>query len=271
MKFGDEMIYNGKSSKDFGLILVSFDVNDNSGNLGLNKEIIKGESTKFRITKNHFGSKYSDELSFQVSFIKNTCNNKEQKFSRDELRKITSWLSSNDYPKELYFVDKKNDIEPIYYFGIFTELNPFVLDGVYGLTATFTCDSPYGYTKLYSYICNNGETIVINNTSDEIEKPVYPLIKISPNQSGDVRIENLTERKFITIKVKSQNVIYLDCENTTAYDELGLLKLSDLGFTINELENFYWFRLLYDENKIKTIGDATVTFMCRYPRKVGEF
>lgn len=67
--FGKYFDFNGKSSKDFGLKIVSFDMLD-SIPMGLERTINIGEMNIFRQRPNHFGATYSSTLQFTVTVVK---------------------------------------------------------------------------------------------------------------------------------------------------------------------------------------------------------
>lgn len=272
MKFGDKFIYNNIDSTTFDLYLVSPDA-DPDYTLSLSRKLITGETTKFRESPNHLSTKYDGTLEINFMVVKNPdlYSGFERIINRTELRKINAWLTSPQLPKELYFVDSKSHEEQIYYFGVFTSVEPFVVAGeIYGLQLTFTCSSSFGYSELMTYTCANGEAITIMNTSDELESSYYPVFQITPAATGTVTITNRSVDKSITLNVKAGNTIIMDCRNTTIYDKAGIIRYSDLGWGVNEIESFWWPELIYGENIIHISGGSLIV-QCRYPRKVGEF
>lgn len=265
--------YNGKKSdEDFGLKVV-MNESDFTKSLGLAREVVKGETTKFRNTPNYLGTKYSDVLSFQIFVMKDICkvSQKDMKWSREDVRKVTAWLSSSKIPRMLFF-EYANDKEENYdYYGLFTDMTTYTFGHeVYGLTLQFTCANPYAYTKEQNYICNGDSKIIIDNTSDEWEDYVYPQIEIVPDTTETITIANETENKSLTVKILKGNNIYIDCANNIVTDVSGIVTLDSLGISIQDLDKLYWFRLLNGENRISVKGRSSVIFKCRYPRKVGE-
>lgn len=273
MKIAKSFTYCNKNTlEDFGLNMVLAD--NEEINLGLSREVLKGSITKFRDATNHLGAKFSEVLSFPITLIKRskTGNQEELKWSREEIRNLTSWLTSVDVPQLLEFQYKETREETIDYFGLFTDISTYNLDNIiYGITLTFTCSSSFGYTKENSYKCSANSKIVIDNTSDKWNDYVYPKIEIVPSVTGSITITNITdERKSISLEVKNQNTVYVDCQNNLIYDKAGVLTLSDLGITVDDLDTLYWLRLVHGENIIQVDGNAEVTIKCRYERKVGE-
>lgn len=273
MKNAKAFTYNGKKSDtDFGLKIV-MNESDFTKNLGLAREIVKGETTKFRNTPNHLGAKYSDVLSFQIFVMKDICkvNQSDMKWSREDIRKITAWLSSSKTPKILSFDYTNNEEENYDYYGLFTDFTTYTFGHeVYGITLQFTCTNQYAYTKEQSYICNGDCKIIINNTSDEWEEYIYPKIEIIPSITETITIANETDGKSFTAKIKKGNSVYIDCANNIVTDDSGIVTLDSLGISIQDLDKLYWFRLLNGENRVSVSGNSSVVFKCRYPRKVGE-
>ena len=93
--YGDSFIYAGVDSKDYNVILCSFDgEDDNSGNFGLEREIIS-EDFNGRLKKTHYGAKYTAPLEFKITIVKNPCNNDRNYFIYDENRKRLIGENSN--------------------------------------------------------------------------------------------------------------------------------------------------------------------------------
>lgn len=274
MKFGKSFNYNGFNTKnDFNLITAFTGNSDDNMSLGLTREIVKGETTKFRPNANHLGTKYSDVLSFPITLIKeNVDNQNEMVITREELRKITAWLSSPRLPQLLHFEDYEKNTEHIDYFGLFTEITPFISGNkIYGIELTFTCSSQYAFTEIKTFTCNPDSNIVIDNTSDEWENCIYPLLEITPLETGTITISNETDNNSLKIKVKEANNLTIDCANLIITDKAGIVMLSDLGLTVDDLDSLYWFRLIHGKNTISITGQASVDISCRFLRKVGEY
>lgn len=274
MKYGKSFDYNGASTKDFNLIIVS---DENISDFGMSKELLKGSSTKYRKTYNHFGAKYSNPLVFNIKLIKDVnyySTQKELLFNENEISNIVAWLTSNDIPTLLHFKNYcTNADENIDYFGVFTDIVPYVQNEcVFGFITTFTCSSSYGFTKEYNYILDTtNSSIEIESMSDEYNDFVYPVIEIAPHSTGTIVLKNETDNDSMTLNVQNGNNIYIDCANQIIKNEAGNLKLSDLGVSISDISTFYWFRLLSEINVVTLSGNATVTIRCRYPKKVGAF
>lgn len=288
MKFGQYFTYNNKSSEDFGLAIASFESSDGELSSGLTRNLITGETSKYRFRPNHMGAKYSDPLTFKIGLIKDPCNlnsDDMQIFTRSEVREINRWLTAPSYPTLFHMYDDDYDYadERVDYNGLFSDVEYELNDtDVIGLTFTFTNDSPFAYSPLISKtITSNsstGTTVTITNDSDEIETPLYPCLVISPkesvsqNQKIQCKIENLTENKSMTYEWENEgNDLFIDCERMVIKfnDSDDLVDLDQLG--VKDVGNIYWFRLVSGRNKICVTGDVTVRMQYREYRKVGAY
>lgn len=257
------------SSENYSLSIVSFEP-EPEYSFALQREIQKGETTKTRFTSNHLGARYTDVLIFDITVVKaGTICSQNEYFSSDESRAILRWLTSPLLPKELITFSEDN--EPVYYYGLFTNAEPVVANGnQYGIKLQFTCTSQFGFTPRYSFSCDGGESITINNTSDEKEKSIYPIITINPSKTGIVIIENETIGKSISINCKEKDPVYIDCQNLIIKDKIGILKYRDIGWNLTDIHGVWWPELIYGENVFSVTGDATVIITCQFPKKVGD-
>jgi len=274
MKFGKYFTYFGRDSREWGLCLVSLDTNPEYS-FGLDRNIQKGEVTKFRHAANHLGARYADVLTFDICVVKDPDTLTDQVFSESEYRDILAWFTSPHLPQELVVMNEIGT-EEMYYYGLFTAAAPFMVAGrICGITLTFTCSSQFGFTAPDVYTktpsgSNSSVTFTIDNTSDELEMPLYPIIRINPASTGTVKIGNMTIGKEMAIKVKKDNTVTIDCQNLTVKDTAGVLRFSDLGWSLDDLESIWFPELIYGKNTMIVTGDATFTITCQYPRKVGD-
>lgn len=281
MKFGKYFEYNGRSTEQYGLMLVSLD-QDPDKNTGLSRSSIKGATTKFRKKANHLGMAYDEALSFEVTLIKDphkySYDQQKLRMKQSEVNELMRWLTSPNYPKlfRTYDPDKTIYDEEIEYFGVFTEIEFCTVGDVYGIKCVFECDSPYGYTPEYvrKHISTAGDqtTIMINNTSAEAEDFLYPMLEITANSDTDFIISNLTENKTVTYKgLKSGQCLRVDnakCKITDLNDN-EFIGLDVLG--LDDVAQIYWFRLIDGFNKISFQGDVELKIKYRELRKVGEY
>lgn len=269
--------FNGISSKDMGLVLVSIDPGKKVS-FGLNRDILKGEKTKYRPRSNHFGTSYSEDLEFDISIVKDTATSSAKQnveFTSDDVRKINGWLTSPQFPK-LFTIQTCEEYfkEPIEFFVIFDEIDTEYNGHLCMLTYHVTCDSPFGYTPEITHTLSPTVTapaqLVVTNNSDEYEEYVYPRFEITPTATGEITIENVTDGHSMTFTAYKDNDVIWDCQKMQFKDFTGeLLSFEDIG--VDDVDNIYWFRLCYGQNTIKISGSATVKLIYREPRKVGAF
>lgn len=313
-KFGSSFTYNGKSSEDFGIILCAAEAPE-SIPMGLTRETLKGEITNNRPVANWYSTKYSDVLTYDITVTKI----ENEVFSRDEIRKINAWLTGPKTPTLLSFKD--DETEHINYYGVFTDTTNIYASGLVMLTYTFTADSPYGWSDEQIFLhtglkdeileVNEGETLInndtisikmkntdnfiIENTTDELNDFIYPLIKVTSTPETEISIENLSEIssdlvlcKFSFTFPKSLDAsipLYIDSKYHQIYyisaGKKNVLPLSDIGFTTEKLNDIskgtqaiYWPRLVPGMNKFiitSENGECDVEMTFRCPRKVGAY
>ena len=264
--------YNGKSSDDFDLICCSVDDNSQETPMLAEREILKGETTQNRPVANHYGTKYSDVITFDITFIK-----REGKiFSREEVREVNAWLTSPKIPSLLTVGDED---DPVHHFGIFTAVDSVYTIGIAALTYTFTSKAPYGWSKEYNYTyTSTGNTsFILRNDSDDLNNPVYPSVFIQGNQGENITLTNLTEIEEFSITLPCDQ-LYINSKYHQIYryyaDKKVTVSLTDLGWSeeIQEsiadgTKSIYWIRLLPGENKISVSGACEITFTYRVPVK----
>lgn len=278
MKFGQSFKYNGYSTEDFNLIICS----DNPASeyaLSMDREIITGNTTHVRNEAFGLSAKYSNMLSLELMLIKNPrlyTAPELLSFSRDELRNITAWLTSPTIPMLLDFTEYDESQDPVDFFGNFDSVNTFTYGNIYGIKATFLCNAPWGYTKELEYSSDiSGSGIInIDNTSDDWESAVYPLINIHPTENGNITITNITENKSFSFLAERNLDIMIDCRRLMVTkmvtDTIDIVSFRELGWTTDTLDTLYWPRLIHGENQIQITGNCTIKISCRFPRKVGE-
>ena len=268
--YGKSFTYNGKSSDDFDIFLASVNT-ISSYEMGLDQSMIVGEMNKYRNHQNYNGVKYNDVLSFEFSIVKNPCNDSENNmsFTRKDVREINKWLTGCKYPSVLHFND---DDEYIDYICLITSVDNESFGGdIIELKYTATCIAPYGYSEIKTFEKNitSSSTFQIENNSDEVNDYVYPIITITPNETGEIQLKNSDDNAALTINSKKKLAITINCELQQFYDEIGLLSFEDLSIT--DISSIYIPRLKYGTNNFTVIGNCSIKFEWREPRKVGAY
>ena len=265
--------YNGKSAEDFGIIVLKLD----DVNMGLSREIIKGGKTKFRARSNHYGTKYTDDITFSIVIMKNPCNVTNQNdlyFTSSDVRKINAWLTSPQYPAKLIIEDEYYD-EEIEYHALINDLTVETGGNLHELVYSVETDSPYGLSPKYSVTTvstsSASSSITIDNKSDELETCMYPVITVEPTAHGEITITNTTDNnRSMTFTALRNNTITIDSQRRIFVDYVGgLLSFEDIGIT--DVSQIKFPRLLPGKNVFTIKGNAEVTITYQEARKVGVF
>ena len=277
--FGKYFTYDNHSSKEYDLIIASFEQNTEIP-MGLTRDILKGEMNRFRVSPNHMGTSYQDVLVFNITLVKDPSNHDNQKelyFTEDEVDEINAWLTSPDYPTLFHMYDYEQETYKKYdYFGLFTDIQTNEVAGyIVGLTYTFTTNSPYAFTDVVKreFVCNGETRIVINVNTSERKREIYPIIKLltTGNELGrvNIQIKNVTDNnRTLSLNVLKEPIT-IDCSKSKIYDSVGLLSFEDLG--VSDIDYLYWVKLYHGTNNLVVTGDVTITFEYREPRKVGAY
>lgn len=192
--------FRGKKFSDLSTAYVSvnFDTSDDK-TLGLERDMEKGEATRYRLEPNYFYDTWSTPLEFDLNIIKDPCkftSQSEMELSKSEIREITAWLTSSHYPEWIKFVNEDGQTEEWRYKGWFSNIETFVAYGViYGLKLHFKCTTSFAYTDPIqnSYVNTSYKNILLSNNSDCLDSYVYPVIKIQPKINGEIFILNQSD------------------------------------------------------------------------------
>lgn len=197
-----DFIYLGKrfSELKHSYISASFEDSDEVA-LAMERNMEVGETNPYRIEGNYFGDTWADTLPLTINIVKNPCKYTSQEarvITREEIREITRWLTSNHYPAWLEFEYAKTDSNDAkFYRGWFNNIETFVVAGkVYGLTLCFKCTTPFAYTDTINNPVTPTsayENFKIINNSDELNSYCYPTIHIHPTTNGYAAICNLSD------------------------------------------------------------------------------
>lgn len=172
--------------------------------LSLERDMEKGESNRYRNESNYYYDTWSDGLSLEFNIVKNPelyHTQFEMEFSKNEIREITSWLSSPHLPQWLEIENYKEDEnDAVRYKGWFNNIENWVVAGrVYGLKLYFKCTTPFAYTKdiINKSTVSSYKNVLIKNDSDEKKSYCYPTIHIEPKSNGYIYICNLSDCKIL--------------------------------------------------------------------------
>lgn len=216
--------FNGKSSLTIlndELFVCEFETSESLPTT--TREIIKGETNKYRNTSNYFGVKDSETLSLSIGFVKKT----GKPFSIVERDVIEGWLTDNDIPKPFVITDSNGKTST--FNGIVTSYEWRVTGAfVIGITFTLECDSKYYYENVsVKETVNSFGTYTLYNDSKELE--TYPTITIENKRNTDtnLKIKNGKDDLFFEVSLKGNETIAIDSKlclikTGQSYEELGL-------------------------------------------------
>lgn len=278
--------YMDNTLLSMGMMCVDFD-NDSDIPLGLKRTISKGDTNRYRVKSNHIYTSYDDTLEFEIHIVKSICDSgydqSKMKFTKDEVRQVTRWLSSSTIPQLLETTDCNDD--HLNYCGIFTNIESFVVGGeVYGFVLTFTNDSPFAYSDVinYKFDINGNISGTILNNSDLLDDYIYPIVHITPISNTDFYMCNLSDCTVldsgkITVSTDTNVTLnnFLEKINTFAqnsryeieyyYDEDGYTKMwanntaMRIKFIESDATEHYCFAFHESDGSYKIIEGGFVT------------
>lgn len=255
---------NGKTSLDIigtKLVICSMDYSNNINILS--REISSGENKYLRPKKNYYGVSYSNNPTYNLTFMKSDCTS----FTQDEQRKIFRWMTKNTLPTKLEIFNSKEWDSTIYFKIIVVDVESYRYNGTQLIKVSFELDSSFSYrdVKITKAVTAN-QKFVINVDSDLDDFGyIYPKITIIPKGTKVIVIKNLTDVNDANLNSFSYNGLQdlkttIDCAKYIIKDNAGnVLRISDFFRTDND-NDVYWFRLLMDDNEIMVDSDCTMTF-----------
>lgn len=262
--------YAGRLLSSFNCMLCSFD------DVSL-ETVSVGSDIIFTTVKNKSSSKnkrvssdYNDEPYSEVLHIcKCDCNNIDNKyFSQLEQREIIKWLNRSEYYK---FKPIYNTYSDLYFMGSFNLKAEKYGDDVIGFELTFTADSPFGYAekdKLFYNVTTANTRISLNSDSDDLVKPIYPIVTINYKENGNLTITNTRDNSQTVLKNLSPNeTITLDGEHGFSSTSLS----SHTAFPNDFNYEFPKIITTYDNDKNDYVISAPCDITIEYKpiRKVG--
>lgn len=233
-----DFVYDDIKLSDKGYIICDFD--DKSG-----VEIVDvGSTITFNKIKRDSGRVYTlasatyDEcVTTTFDICKNDCkfDNGHMELSTQEFREIMQWLNRREF-LPFRIVD---DRQTVCWYNASFNVDKIIVGGkIYGARLTMETDRPFGYDDKDSVnvtVGNNNSVINITNKSNEIGY-LYPIVKITCNSSGNIRIENTLENCVTEIaNCSNGEIIILNGETQT------ISTSKDSGHTNGKIHNdFNW-------------------------------
>lgn len=255
--FSNSFIFNGITSQELGVVLCSFEQNSERHETGISFNINKSNLTPNRDKANLYSKSYASVLSFTMSLVK--CDGKL--FTRDEYFNLVKIFTSPLSYSALTLEDEYH--KDITYYVICKKYTEWMPDSnMRGLEFEFECNAPYGFEIKTLEFDETVKSILIDNTSHEMNKLYYPEIEITATQTGTITLTNITTgAEPFTINLRNTQKVYIDNELGDMYDNMNLLSYED--------SNLKWLGLQYGVNTIRVSGECRIRFICKYIRKVG--
>lgn len=261
--------YAGRRLSGFNCMLCTFDsIGVESVSVGTDISFTTIRNRNSSILKK-ISSDYGEEPFSDVLYIcKNPCETDDNYFSQQEQRDIIKWLNRPDYCKFKPIYDEDSDL---YYMGSFNLKAEKYGDHVIGFELTFTANAPFGFAEkdTLSYtISNGGTTISFNSGSDDIAKPIYPVVTITAKKAGDLIITNKRDNSQTVLQnLTIGEVITLDGEHGISSTSLGTHTTFPNDF------NYIFPKIIttYDNDKNEYLISASCEISIKYNpiRKVG--
>lgn len=209
MHFND-FEYDGQLLSDLGYVVVSIDNEsgvdrmDSGSKITFNTfPILHGAS--FALTS----TQYDECLTATFDICKDPCVFSDLEISDYEFRNLMRWLNRKSF---CVFKPLDDSIHNCFYNASFNIQKIYVCEKLYGLELTMETDSPfaYGSNVIYNISLNSGDTYDVYDESDE-EGFVYPKLKISVKEDGDLIISNAFDYRDMVIKgCVAGETLYID-------------------------------------------------------------
>ena len=249
--------YDGLSLSDFGFIICDFSPSDGAN--------ILDDGTLLQFSKVSYYSgkrwgladtKYESCIQTTFDICKNpdVTNPGEMRITDDEYRDIVRWLNRREF-KRLYFIyDDAENKDFRYYNASFNISKIKIAEVLYGIRLTMETDKPFAYgseVKNNWSVANSTTRFKLTDLSDEIGY-IYPTVKITCNQAGNLSIYNDRDSRAVVINnCSAGEVIIINGEIQTISSSLNAHKISnDFNYefpkiinTMDNRDNYYRFSL----------------------------
>lgn len=231
--------YDGLNLSDKGFMLCSFDKSkidtvENGVEINMETSPFYNGDVNYILTAN-----YESTLTATFQICKNPCTGEDLNITVDEVRDMASWLCRKGFHKFKIFDD---DYLNVYYEATFNMSRIIRNGNVIGLELEMITNRPFGVMEdTVINIKNEVENGVENfySISDD-EGFIYPKVKITIKQDGDLKISSIfVQRDTIIKNCKAGEIIEMD---------YPVIKSSLESHKIQNDFNWNFFRI---ENKFK--------------------
>jgi phage-related protein len=260
--FGNEIIFDGKSSLDYDLRIASMDTGGTGdGDAGSESQLIQDYLLR-RSSPYFLGRTQHTPLAFNITLM-----NFDSKFFALDRSAVERWLLGRSGYKTLSIVQE--DMQEIIFNAFIDKATiKYVGNIARGITLSVKCKEPWGFesqkTLVKTYSSNVNDTFTFYNSSDE-DGYLYPNLWITASGTpSSIQIINQSDSNRSTVfsTVYANQNITLDCDKQMLWNDAGL--------NMMQFFNKQFLRLIPGINSIQLIGSLTNFQMTyQFARKVG--
>lgn len=259
-----EFIFDGISSREYDLLICSFDGAEN-GQATAGSKI---EFSTFKASKSNrwvkTGVSYNEQLIFTFQICKNPCSQDVNKpFTEREIAFFMRWLVRKEY-KHLQLIQE--GFENIFYNCQLNVERYLIAGACYGFEVTATCDAPWGWSDINTTTISSSSTKTVNiyDSSDEIGV-LFPRVELYVHGSGDIRIKNELTNTETVIKncIAGENIVMDNMIITSSKYENHKTLYDDFNWNWFEIGNTFTNR----SNPVTVTGNCDIALTWRCPRK----
>ena len=259
--------FDGKSCRDFGLMLYSF------GNFTQDDVITMTSTgtamtdfTSNRPSAFFYGVKQNKPLTFTLVFGVDPDQIEEhQPLYRPQVAAIADWLTGHQTMKWLHII--QSGMVFYRYKCYISDLRLITDSGdPWAFSCSVTCDSPYAYLReeIDPHEVRGTLDVEMNSLSS-YKGYYYPRLEITTTSQGDVKIVNVSDdnQTFLLTGIPSGTTIHVDGENQILTDVTGGLNLYD------KFPNFTFLGVKPGYNLLRLTGNFDIRIISSFPVNIG--
>lgn len=264
--YGCEFVFNGRSCKEFGLVVYNLSSSSDNTTTFTSSTGIVEEKVPGRYDTLYYGTPQNDPLEFELEFGANMESiDYNSPPTRYDVDVIASWLTG--YKTRQWLDIIQDDTAPFRFLCSITDLK-LVTTGSHpwSFLCTVHCDSPFAYT--YPVITDytvDGELNVYYNNRSAYRGYFYPRMKFSISGGGSIQVINNTDGgrscTISGIPVEENLIIEIDSKNQ-------IIRNSG-GYNLYHGFNKKFPRLLRGGNSLTLKGDYTAQIISVFPVNIG--
>lgn len=256
----DHIIFDGKSSEQFGLMLAAkLDNNEQEDASTGTKLTIVEDSIARRHARIHYGSKSEEPLSFKLVL---SVMDPSSYLDRYDQALIAGWLYGHQNYK--YLSIGQPDMSAFRYKCKVTELAPIsVASHVAGFVVSVRCDAPYAYLlPTFDYINCTGSAMYHYRNRSNLNDYYRPVIHIEAG-AANLSIANQSDygRPLSFEGISPGSSITVDCQNE-------VISSSD-GKNLYEHCSLQFPRFLRGDNLLRISGACSIKIDNEFPMLIG--